>query len=90
MGVETTLFKSEEKLTRAEVVAALRQIADKLETGTLTLRKGEQTIALEIPGRVELELQVEDEDKGERGIQHSLEIELSWFDGDEDHALEIG
>ena len=38
-----------------------------------------------------LEIQVEDEDKKRKGIQHSLEVEIKWFDGDEaGGSLEFG
>ncbi len=91
MGREVRLFKSEERKSRKEVVAFLRQIADKLDGGELVLRLGAEELRLEVPEGLVLELQAEDEDKGERGTQHSLEIELKWFDGDAGAAtVEIG
>ena len=48
---------------------------------------------LAIPGNLVLEIQVEDEDKDTKGMQHSLEIEIKWFDGDDGEdpgALELG
>jgi hypothetical protein len=35
-------------------------------------------------------VQVEDEDKGAKGIQHSLEVEIKWFDDEEGSPLELG
>jgi len=37
-----------------------------------------------------LEVQVEDEDKGTKGIQHSLEVEIKWFDDEQEGPLELG
>jgi hypothetical protein len=36
-----------------------------------------------------LEVQVEDEDKGARGVQHSLEVEIKWFDVEQGGQLEL-
>jgi amphi-Trp domain-containing protein len=92
MGEETRLFKSEERKSRAEVAEFLQQIAGKLASGKVLLRRGSEEIALEIPSNLILEIQVEDEDKKARGIQHSLEIEIKWYDDDEGQGgpLELG
>jgi amphi-Trp domain-containing protein len=82
MGKETRLFKSQERRNRAEVSGFLHQLADRLEEGTVTLRQGEEELILELPHNLVLEIQVEDEDKKRKGIQHSLEIEIKWFDDD--------
>jgi hypothetical protein len=39
-------------------------------------------IALQAPHNLILEIQVIDEDKKLKGIQHSLEVEIKWFDDD--------
>ena len=83
MGKETRLFKSEEKHSRAEVSAFLHQLADKVGSGQVVLRQGQEEISLDIPLNLILEVQVEDEDKKRKGIQHSLEVELKWFDDDD-------
>lgn len=82
MGKETRLFKSEERRSRAEVSQFLHQIADRIESGEVILRQGQEELTLTIPTNLILEVQVEDEDKKRRGIQHSLELELKWFDDD--------
>ena len=54
------------------------------------LSQGTEDLTLEIPENVILEFQVEDEEKGTKGIQHSLEVEIKWFDTEEqDSALEL-
>ena len=82
MGKETRLFKSEEKSTRSDLSAFLHQLADKIGDGQVILRQGKEEINLEIPYNVILEIQVEDEDKKRKGVQHSLEVEIKWFDSD--------
>jgi amphi-Trp domain-containing protein len=94
MGQERKLFKSEEPKQRSEVSEFLRQIAAKIEAGQVILRQGQEEIVLDIPANLVLEIQVEEEDKKSKGIQHSLEIEIKWFEGDEDGgaggSLELG
>jgi amphi-Trp domain-containing protein len=91
MGKETRLFKSEERKSRADTSAFLHQLADKLAEGQVILRQGQEEITLQLPSNLILEIQVEDEDKGSKGIQHSLEIEIKWFDDDDAAGpLELG
>lgn len=90
MGREVKLFKSEDKKSRTDISAFLRQIADKIDQGTVTLRQGESELTLDIPATAILGVQVEEEEKKRKGIQHSLELEIKWYDGIEDSALELG
>ncbi len=84
MGKEVRLFKSEERRTRTEVASFLRELADKVDGGKVTLMQGEEELTLEMPQNLILDIQVEDEDKKRKGIQHSLEVEIKWFDGDDE------
>jgi amphi-Trp domain-containing protein len=79
---EVRLFKSEERKNRSEVSAFLHQLADKVGAGQVILRQGQEEIALDLPHNLILEIQIEDEDKKRKGIQHSLEVEIKWFDDD--------
>ena len=91
MGKETRLFKSEERRSRAEVSAFLYQLAEKVGAGQVILRQGQEEITLDMPTNLILEIQVEDEDKKRKGIQHSLEVEIKWFDSDDAGGpLELG
>ena len=91
MGKETRLFKSEERKNREEVADFLRQISEKITNGQVVLRRGNEELILEIPPNLVLEVQAEDEDKKAKGIQHSLEIEIKWFDNDtQSQSLELG
>ena len=91
MGKEVRLFKSEEKMTRDNVGQFLHQLADKILAGQVILRQAGEELVLEMPHNLILEIQVEDEDKKRKGIQHSLEVEMKWFDnGGEAGPLELG
>jgi amphi-Trp domain-containing protein len=90
MGREIKLFKSEEKKSRSEISAFLRQIADRLDQGRVTLCQAETELILDIPGTAILEVQVEEEHKANRGIQRSLELEIKWGDGPGDSGLQLG
>lgn len=82
MGREVRLFKSEERKNRSEVSAFLHQLAEKISEGKVVLRQGQEEMALLLPSGLILEIQVEDEEK-KRGTQHSLEVEIKWFDNEE-------
>ena len=90
MGKETRLFKSEERRSRADLSAFVHQLADKISEGQVVLRQGQEEITLQLPQSLILEVQVEDEDKGTKGIQHSLEVEIKWFDDEQEGSLELG
>ena len=89
MGNEVILFKSEEKKSSSEIAAILRQIADRVEKGSMTLGQNENSITLDFPRTMILEIKVEEEEK--RNIKRSLEIELEWILGSEEQGgLVIG
>jgi amphi-Trp domain-containing protein len=91
MGKETRLFKSQERKSREEVSAFLSQLASKIASGQVVLRQGQEEISLNLPYTLVLEIQVEDEDKNQKGVQHSLELEIKWFDDDSASGpLELG
>jgi len=89
MGNEVILFKSEEKKSSSEIAAILRQVADRVEKGSMTLGQNENSITLDFPRNMILEIKVEEEEK--RNIKRSLEIELEWILGSEEQGgLVIG
>jgi amphi-Trp domain-containing protein len=89
MGRETRLFKSQERKNRADVAKFLHQLADKISNGNVILSQGAEDLTLQLPQNLVLEVQVEDEEKGTKGIQHSLEVEIKWFDSEQGGALEL-
>ena len=77
MAEKEVLFKSEENKTRGEIAAFLRQIADKVETGVVSLTQGEREVILNLPENLILEIKAERKVKPEKS-KHSLEIEIEW------------
>jgi len=91
MGKETRLFESKEHKSRSDTAEFLNHIAEKLENGKVVLRRGQKELVVDIPENLILEVQVEDENKKVKGILHSLEIEIKWYDNDEVAGpLELG
>jgi amphi-Trp domain-containing protein len=82
MARKTRLFKSKERKNGADVAEFLRQIAQRIESGEVVLRRGQEELVLKIPKNLILEVQVDDKEKKVKGVQHNLEIELTWFDDD--------
>ncbi len=83
MGKETVLFKSEEKKNSSDIAQTLRLIADKIDSGTMTLKQGKTDIQVDFPGTMKLELKVEEE-QGKKRLKKSFEIELEWIPGESD------
>ncbi|MDG5765855.1 amphi-Trp domain-containing protein [Balneolales bacterium ANBcel1] len=83
MRNEDLRFKSKERKSREEAAVFLRQLADKIEAGKLTLKQGSEEVLLELPGDVTVEIEVEDKKKQKKGIQHKLEVEIKWYEGDD-------
>jgi amphi-Trp domain-containing protein len=80
MGVETVLFKSEEKKSSKDIADILRQIADKIDSGTMTLMQSGNKIVLDFPSSMILEMKVEEEQG--RKLKKTFEIELEWIPGE--------
>lgn len=78
--MEEVLFKSEERKTRIEAAAFLRQLADKVEAGSVTLRQGDVQQHVDIPHGLTLETKLEREIKRD-SEKMSLEVELEWRPG---------
>ncbi|MFO8030741.1 MAG: amphi-Trp domain-containing protein [Cyclonatronaceae bacterium] len=89
MGREIELFKSKERKDRQETADFLHHLADKVASGNLVLKQGQNEVNIAIPENVQLEVEVEDEHKQKRGIRHKLEIELKWYDNDDGGPLEL-
>ena len=81
MGRETILFKTEEKMNINKAANLLRELADKLESQKVILKKGNKEVKLSIPETVELEIKAERED-GKKRSKKKLEIEIEWVLGE--------
>lgn len=82
MGQEKVLLKSEERKSLAEAASFLRQLADKVESGQVSLVQADNELSFNLPGMVTLELKVEEEDKRGR-TKFGIEVEIEWYEGDE-------
>jgi amphi-Trp domain-containing protein len=74
------LHKSSEYMSRADLASFLRNLADRIEGGTVTLTSGEQKTPVEVGERVELEVEYETKDKP-KGTRYQLELEIEWGAG---------
>ncbi|HBS50127.1 MAG TPA: amphi-Trp domain-containing protein [Rhodobacteraceae bacterium] len=83
MGRETILFTSKETRTRGEVARFLSDLAQRVEAGQVVLRQGSDKVVLNLSEQVVLQLKSEDEEKSRKGTQHSLKIEVKWYDAPE-------
>ncbi|MFW5729988.1 MAG: amphi-Trp domain-containing protein [bacterium] len=79
-GPKDVLYKSEEQMSRADLVAFLRSLADRVESGRVVLTSGSKETPVDVPDRVELEVQYE-EKKKPRGKRSQLELEIEWGEG---------
>jgi amphi-Trp domain-containing protein len=92
MAKKTVLMSSKERVSRTDAAAFLRQLADKLEAGSVSLIQGDHEVLLDIPAQVKLEVDAKDKPK-RRGTQRQLEIEIEWtvgVDGEPKSGLALG
>jgi amphi-Trp domain-containing protein len=79
-GEKNVIYKSEEQMSRSQLAAFLRSLADRVERGRVVLtRNGEET-PVELPERLELEVQYTQKAKP-KGQQYQLELEIEWGQG---------
>lgn len=85
---EKVLLKSEDLKSLEEIADFLRQLANKIQTGQLTLKQAGEEVNLSLPGKCELEVKVEEEVKADTK-KYQLEIEIEWKEGEETSELKI-
>lgn len=76
---EEVLFKTEEQVTRTEIAEALRDAADQIDSGDVSLVSdtAEQEVAVPERPRFEVELErLTDSETGEQ--RYELEYEIRW------------
>lgn len=75
---EEVLFKSEQRMSRAQIADYLRTVADNLDDGKpITLSAGSDSQTMEVPSQPTFEVKAERED----GHELSIEFELEWEEG---------
>lgn len=72
---EEKLHKEERLTNRAEAAAALRRLADELESGAISYGSG---ASLAVPEQFEREFEIECEDHGTT-VEYEVEVELKWY-----------
>ena len=80
MGKEIVLLRNKEKMSRQDASELLRTLADKINTGKISLSSGDKNVELIIPDQVEIELKAEKE-IGMKKTTKKLEIEIEWLVG---------
>ena len=82
MAKKNVIVKSDLRKNLPDVAAFLRELADKVETGTVTLVQGGQDVVIDLPETVSFELEYYEKPK-KSGLKKQLEIELEWTEGDQ-------
>ena len=80
MGEERTLYESESRRTIPDVINFLQELVHWLGDRRLAFDDGGETIVIELPHEVVLEIEIEEEDEGENQVKRSLEIEIGWIE----------
>ncbi len=75
------IFKSKEIKERKAAADVIRQIANKLEAGELTLSQANEEVNLTIPNEIELEIEAKTKNK-KNSVKKKLEIEIEWKEGE--------
>jgi amphi-Trp domain-containing protein len=80
MAKKNVLVKSDLRKNLADSAAFLRELADKIETGKVTLTQGGKDVVVDLPATVSFEVEYYEQPK-KRGLKKQLEIELEWTEG---------
>ena len=88
MGAKNIIFKSEEPKTRGEVATFLRELASRIETGTVIFKRGEEEVSLALPEKVILEIKAEIKTKPGK-VKHALEVEIEWREGEGEEGVAL-
>ena len=80
MAKKNVIVKSDLQKKLPDVASFLRELADKIETGQITLVQGGQDITVKLPDTLGFELEYYEQAK-KRGLKKQLEIELKWVEG---------
>ena len=76
---EEELFKTEEAVPRTEIAEALRNAADQIESGDVTLVSDAEDQTVTLPERPRFEVELERLTDSETGEQrYELEYEIRW------------
>ena len=80
MAKKNILVKSNLRKNLPDAAAFLRELADKIETGQITLVQGGKDVVVDLPETVSFEMEYYEQPK-KSGLKKQLEIELQWREG---------
>ena len=80
MAKKNVIVKSDLRKNLPDVAAFLRELADKLETGHVTLVQVGEDVTVKLPDTLDFELEYYEQAK-KNGLKKQLEIELKWVEG---------
>ena len=80
MAKKNVLVKSDLRKNLADSAAFLRELADKIESGQITLTQGGKDVIVNLPETVSFEVEYYEQPK-KHGLKKQLEIELQWSEG---------
>jgi amphi-Trp domain-containing protein len=75
MGSKNMIYEMEGAKTAAEAAAMLRELADKIESGTVSYGQGAMLVA----GELTVSLEIEEKAKKDK-VKRSIELELEWVE----------
>lgn len=82
MGREVDLLKNKENKQKKAIAGILRQIADKVEHGNLTMKQGTGTFVVDFLEDMTLEIQVKEEKKQKLKCSFNLEFFVAYHGQD--------
>lgn len=80
MAKKNILVKSDLRKNLPDVATFLRELAEKIETGQVTLVQGGKDVVVDLPETVGFEVEYYEQPK-KSGLKKQLEIELQWREG---------
>ena len=90
MAKKNVLVKSDQRKNLTDSAAFLRELADKIESGQVTLVQGGNDVVIDLPETVSFEVEYYEQPK-KRGLKKQLEIEIQWTEGGKKHkSLTLG
>jgi len=84
MAKKNVLVKSDLRKSLPDAAAFLRELADKIETGQVTLVQDGNDVVIDLPETISFELEYYEQPK-KQGLKKQLEIELEWKEGGRKH-----
>jgi amphi-Trp domain-containing protein len=89
MAEKKALFRAEEWKSRQSIATLLRELADNIEAGEVTLRRGADEVTFTLPETVELEIELTEKVKQQK-TQRQLEIEIEWMEEQMEGSVTVG